>query len=99
MLAEAGRKPGDVHRSMMTGCWYGRDEAAIQKRIDAHPRYTSVEEVRQRGALIGVASQLVDQIGELAEAGVQRIMLQWLDLDDIDGLEGIARDVMPQVAK
>jgi hypothetical protein len=30
---------------------------------------------------------------------VQRIMLQWLDLDDIDGLEGIARDVMPQVAK
>ena len=35
------------------------------------------------------------QLGRLAEAGVQRIMLQWLDLDDLDGLEALARGVLP----
>jgi hypothetical protein len=30
--------------------------------------------------------------------GVQRIMLQWLEQDSIEGLEIIARDVLPQVA-
>ncbi len=32
------------------------------------------------------------QLGRLAEAGVQRVMLQWLDLD---GLEALARGVLP----
>ena len=54
-------------------------------------------ELRQRGMLLGNASQLVDQLGELAEAGVQRVMLQWLDLEDIEGLEEIASSVMPQL--
>ncbi len=34
------------------------------------------------------------QLGRLAEAGVQRVMLQWLDLDDLDGLEALARGVL-----
>ena len=40
---------------------------------------------------------MVNQLGQLAESGVQRVMLQWLDLDDIVGLEKIARDVLPQL--
>ena len=30
----------------------------------------------------------------LEQAGVQRVMLQWLDLDDMAGLETLARDVL-----
>jgi len=40
---------------------------------------------------------VVDQLGELAEAGVQRVMVQWLDLDDMDGLEALGAGVLPQV--
>jgi hypothetical protein len=40
---------------------------------------------------------MVEQLSQLSEAGVQRVMLQWIDLDDIDGLEIIARDVLPQL--
>jgi hypothetical protein len=29
--------------------------------------------------------------------GVQRVMLQWLDLDDLDGLEAMAHTVLPQL--
>jgi hypothetical protein len=33
----------------------------------------------------------------LADAGVQRVMLQWLALDDLDRLEAMAASVLPQV--
>ena len=33
------------------------------------------------------ADQVVEQLGRLAEAGVQRVMLQWLALDDQERLE------------
>jgi hypothetical protein len=32
---------------------------------------------------------------QYAAAGVQRIMLQWLELDDLDGLEALAQAVLP----
>jgi hypothetical protein len=31
------------------------------------------------------------------EAGVQRVMLQWLGADDLDGLEAVAGSVLPQL--
>jgi hypothetical protein len=33
-------------------------------------------------------------LDHLEEAGLQRIMLQWLDLDDLDGLEALAKAVL-----
>ena len=42
------------------------------------------------------ADQLVDQISHLAESGIQRVMLQWLDLDDLEGLKTMAAGVLPQ---
>jgi hypothetical protein len=41
---------------------------------------------------------MVDQLSQLAEAGVQRVMLQWIDLDDLEGLEAIAKHVLPQLS-
>jgi hypothetical protein len=38
--------------------------------------------------------EFLEQQGVLDKAGVQRVMLQWLDLTDLDGLEALARDVI-----
>jgi alkanesulfonate monooxygenase len=57
----------------------------------------SAGELRERGMIVGTPGEVVEQLGRLAEAGAQRVMLQWLDLEDIDGLEAIARDVIPQL--
>jgi len=83
----------------MTNCCYGENEAEVYQKLDAR-NYArlSLEELQQRGALVGTASQLVEQLGRWAEAGIQRVMLQWLDLDDLDGLESIAARVLPQVS-
>ncbi len=92
MLAEYGRNPQDVRRSLMAGCWFGRTDAEVQTKLDA--RSLTLVEAHQRGLAVGTASQIVDQLGSWADAGVQRIMLQWLDLDDLDGLAALAQAVL-----
>jgi hypothetical protein len=42
---------------------------------------------------VGTGSEIIEQLGRLQEAGVQRVMLQWLDLDDLAGLEDLAKDI------
>jgi len=94
LLSENDGEPRLVRRSMMTGCVFGRDDADVQHKASARKR--TVVELRERGIIVGAAPQVVEQLGRLADAGVQRVMLQWLDLDDIDGLEALARNVLPQ---
>jgi alkanesulfonate monooxygenase SsuD/methylene tetrahydromethanopterin reductase-like flavin-dependent oxidoreductase (luciferase family) len=43
---------------------------------------------------VGDGAEIADQLAAWAAAGVQRIMLQWLDLDDLDGLAALARAVL-----
>ena len=95
LLAAGGRQPDAVRRSLMTGCYFGRDEAEVKRKTEARSR--SAAEMRAQGILVGSPSEIVDQLGELAAAGVQRVMLQWLDLDDLDGLEAMARTILPQL--
>jgi alkanesulfonate monooxygenase SsuD/methylene tetrahydromethanopterin reductase-like flavin-dependent oxidoreductase (luciferase family) len=77
---------------MMTGCVFGRDEAALQEKIAARKRTFS--ELRGRGIVVGSGSQVREQLHEFEESGLQRIMLQWLDLDDLAGLEALAKAVL-----
>ncbi|MFR9754089.1 LLM class F420-dependent oxidoreductase, partial [Nocardia sp. 004] len=56
----------------------------------------SMEELRGNGGG-GSPAEVVDTIGRYAEIGVTRIYLGILDIDDIDHLELVAAEVMPQV--
>ena len=93
LLAAAGRPLASVRRSMMTGLVFGRDESEVQRRLKGR----SATDLHERGVIVGLASEVVEQLGQLAQVGVQRVMLQWLELDDLDGLEALARDVLPRV--
>lgn len=93
-LAAEHRPPQDVHRSLMTGLVFGRDDAGLRRELDK--RGQTAEALRKDGLVVGTIHQVVDQLGEYAQAGAQRVMLQWLDLDDIDGLEALARGVLTQ---
>ncbi len=100
LLAKQAREPREVRRSMMVSCILAKDEKQLQERVAARTYgKRNLEDLRQRGAVVGTPDQMVDQLGQLEQAGVQRVMLQWIDLEDIDGLETIAAKVLPQVAK
>lgn len=100
MLNAAGRKPADVRRSMMIGAEYGRDDKEVKIRIEERGNGKfDMKEFIARGMIAGTGNQVVEQLGILAEAGLQRVMLQWLDLDGIDRLESMAAEILPQVQK
>lgn len=95
-LDERGRAPSSVRRSMMTGCIYASDDRELRQKVHqrGNGKLTPLE-LQERGLIVGTASEMIDQLGRLADAGLQRVMLQWLDLDDLAGLEAIAAKVLP----
>ena len=92
LLVVGGRQLESVRRSMMTNCIFGKDETALQQKIAARGR--TLEELQKRGVIVGGPGAVKEQLQALEKAGVQRIMLQWLDLDDLDGLEALAKAVL-----
>jgi alkanesulfonate monooxygenase SsuD/methylene tetrahydromethanopterin reductase-like flavin-dependent oxidoreductase (luciferase family) len=89
LLRAAGRAPESVRRSLMAGCVFGRDEAEVAAQAAvAAQRPTRTR--RGKSGRGGWRGRFADQLAAWAAAGVQRIMLQWLDLDDLDGLAALA---------
>ncbi|RPJ20817.1 MAG: TIGR03560 family F420-dependent LLM class oxidoreductase [Chloroflexi bacterium] len=92
MLAEAGRQPESVRRSMMTGCVFGKDDATLRQKITA--RGSTLQQLQGRGIVAGSPGAVKEQLAALEEAGLQRVMLQWLDLDDLESLEALAKGIL-----
>jgi F420-dependent oxidoreductase-like protein len=93
LLEKEGRQPAAVKRSLMTEIVFGKDDAALQTKLANR----SADD--QSKLITGTAPQVVDRLGQYVDAGVERFMLQWLDLDDLEGIELIARDVLPHFHK
>jgi F420-dependent oxidoreductase-like protein len=91
-LREAGRAPELVRRTLMTRAVFGRTEADVNRKLDGVPR-----DQLEPAVLAGTTGEIVERLGRLSEAGVQRVMLQWLEVDDMDGLEAMAHSVTPQL--
>ena len=91
---EAGRDPASlVYSAAQTVCC-GRDEAEVARRAQAIGE--QLPGLRHSG-LAGSPAEVADKLGHFADAGATRIYLQVLDLHDLDHLELIAAEVMPQV--
>lgn len=94
-LEEAGRPAGEVRRTLMTRVVFGRTDAEVGGKLATAG--ASTEELQEGGAIVGTASEVVEALGRLEEAGVQRVMLQWMETDDLEGLEAMAGSVLPQL--
>lgn len=93
LLDERGRSRQSVKRSLMTQVVYEPSDAELSARLAGKP--SAAELITDRGLIVGTGSAVVDQIGTWVEAGIERFMLQWMDSDNIDDLEKMARDVLP----
>ncbi|MEW2621513.1 LLM class F420-dependent oxidoreductase [Streptomyces sp. NPDC048106] len=92
---ERGRKGDDLVYSNALVVCVGRDDAEVKRRASAIGR--EVDELKANG-LAGSPAEVVERLGRYAAVGSQRVYLQLLDLDDLDQLELIASEVMPQLA-
>ena len=88
-LQDEGRPPEAMRRSLMTGLRFAQTRAGLEAKLHGE----SPEELRAGGLVVGVGDEILPQLAELEQAGVQRLMLQWMDLDDLEGLEALAKAV------
>jgi F420-dependent oxidoreductase-like protein len=108
LLAEQGREPGSLRRTMMGGLYFARDNAALERKLSGirqrTPEYADLplDQLtatlrKERTLFTGTADEVIAQIKSYAAVGAEELMLQWLDLDDIDGLRAFAEQVLPHV--
>jgi F420-dependent oxidoreductase-like protein len=93
-LAAAGRAPGSLTQSVALVTAVGADEAEFARRAAAIGREPA--ELREHG-IAGTVAEAVDRLGALREAGVERVYLQVLDLQDLEHLDLVAREVATQL--
>jgi len=89
-----GRDAGELAWSAALVVCVGGDEAEVRRRAAAIGREPG--ELRENG-LAGSPAEVVEKIATYAEAGVQRLYLQVMDLSDLAHLELIAAEVAPQL--
>lgn len=96
-----GRDPADLARSLMTPLVIGRDEGGFARCIDRHREVfsglpTTPEEWRASGFLGGTVEEVRLQVERLTSAGVQRLIFEFNDVDDVHALELVA-DELPSI--
>jgi F420-dependent oxidoreductase-like protein len=99
-----GRDPATLRFSVMAGVVVGRDRDEVLARAgrvikrsneDAEP----ASWLRDKDDWVtGTTSEVTLKLQDLADAGVDRIMLQHLDHEDLDTVEFLGREVAPAVA-
>ncbi|MFI5375985.1 MAG: TIGR03560 family F420-dependent LLM class oxidoreductase [Candidatus Rokuibacteriota bacterium] len=100
--AAVRRDPETITRSLMIPLAIGRDRHDVAQRIAAaratFPQMPADEEA-WRGAsfLVGTPDDVIEQLRQWEEAGVQRVLLQMLDQEDLAAIELFARHVLPRV--
>ncbi|MFQ5381084.1 MAG: LLM class flavin-dependent oxidoreductase [Dehalococcoidia bacterium] len=102
---EIGRDPSTIATSVYPFGWVGKDEAMLDRATrramevvglpDGIPPARFRDAARERGWIIGTTDEVVDNLGRLAEAGVDEVQFNcWSN----ETAEYLAADVVPAVA-
>ncbi len=86
LLVQEGRPAGSVRRSMMTGLVFAPTQAELRDKLRGRPADSLVD----KGIIVATPETLNGALAPLAAAGVERVMLQWLELDNLGGLDLLA---------
>lgn len=95
-----GRDPAEIRRSLMVPIVTGRSRAEVTARREKaraiFPRLPEDEAGwRAAGFLYGSSDEVGLDLARWSELGIQRVMLQMLDQEDLDAIELIARQIVP----
>ena len=88
------RDPADLVYSAAVVVCCGTDDAEVTRRAANIGR--EPDELRQNGAA-GTPDEVVAKLERYAEAGADRIYLQVLDVDDLEHVRLLGREVLPRV--
>ena len=74
----------------------------IARELDEELAPLSLEEAleilrTEWGAIAGSPEDVIEQIHAYEQAGVEELMLEWFELDDIESAEAFAREVLARL--
>ena len=95
-----GRDVSALPRSLMLPIAIGRSAAEISRRLGTAtsilPRLPADEDGWRAAAfLVGSPERVTEDLRGWETAGVSRVMLQLLDMDDLDAIDLVGREVLP----
>ncbi|HET9979847.1 MAG TPA: TIGR03560 family F420-dependent LLM class oxidoreductase [Ktedonobacterales bacterium] len=103
LLRAEGRPPDAVRRTLMINLTFAADRERLANKLgvaDVGGSSLEAAVANMRASqknLVGTPEMVREQIAAYADAGAQELMLQWLDLDDIEGLRAFAQTVLPSL--
>lgn len=95
VCGDVGRDPAEIVRSATLILCLGANDAEIDRRAAAIGRQP--DELRQNG-LAGTPDEILSKMSTYAKAGIQRLYLQVLDLQDLDHIHMGGADLVGQAA-
>ena len=92
------RDPATLQRSLMTPLVIGRDEEDVKRCIERHRAVfpglpSDPDEWRASGFLGGTLDEVRQHVQRLAEVGVERVIFEFNDVDDVRALELVAEEL------
>lgn len=108
-LVKEGRPASAVKRTLMVNGFTYRNDTELTRRLDWYRRFRPAGEglsnaetvaamqARAPAYLMGSPDVVAAKIDALGAAGVEEVMFQWFDPDDVEGLRLISDEVIPLV--
>jgi alkanesulfonate monooxygenase SsuD/methylene tetrahydromethanopterin reductase-like flavin-dependent oxidoreductase (luciferase family) len=100
------RDPGEIRRSLLTKTIVGSDEDEVRRRATALMAWQDedgdvgafLDDLRANH-LAGTVEQVLERLAEFAAAGVQKVLVHQLVHTDLESIELIGREVVPEAAR
>src|SRR5262245_8390777 len=100
-----GRDPGEVRLSVMTRLVVGTDHeelrrnaSALMERMGEEGDVDAFVDGMRENMTAGTVEQVLERLGEFAQAGAERVMFQHLVHDDLETVALIGRAIVPEAA-
>jgi alkanesulfonate monooxygenase SsuD/methylene tetrahydromethanopterin reductase-like flavin-dependent oxidoreductase (luciferase family) len=110
LVHAAGREPNAIKRTLMIPIFCGRDRAELERRVQRFRQLFADRADMSLDALldnmrafftnmiVGTPEEVTDKIHAYADAGVDELIIQWIAVEDLEGLQVLAEQVLPHVA-
>ncbi|HKT55823.1 MAG TPA: LLM class F420-dependent oxidoreductase [Microbacterium sp.] len=92
-----GRDPASVRLSLAMTTFAGRSEEDVARR--ASRAGVTPAEARRRSHIVGDAAEIAERVEFYRSFGVERVYFQLLDQQDIDHVEYLGAEVLPQLPR
>jgi alkanesulfonate monooxygenase SsuD/methylene tetrahydromethanopterin reductase-like flavin-dependent oxidoreductase (luciferase family) len=101
-----GRDPGEIRRSLLTKTIVGSSEDEVRRRAaelmawqDEDGDVDAFLEDLRANHVVGTVEQVLERLAEFAAAGIQRVLVHQLVHTDLESVELIGREVIPEAAR